>query len=378
MSFTFFLPTKVIFSDSAVDDLMTVLDKPAEPVLFITDGGLVKAGVVEPFLTKMNEAGIRAVLYDAVPGNPNLEDVLPAVEAGQKAGCRWVVALGGGSVLDTAKAAGIMLSHPGVDYEDLQWGRVPVTNPPFPVVCIPTTAGTGSEVTRVTVIGDRKGFKKGLLHPFVFAKVAIVDGSLMLALPPNLTAATGMDVLVHSMEAYLGKRANPLTDLYALEAIRLVRTWLPKATAEGSDLQARQQMAKAATLAGIAFDQSGLGLVHALCGPLAGAYHLHHGLGVAVLLPYTLDFDAPAIAPERWRPLVKALDLPDSSHPGDLKNLVIMFLEELGLPTRLGELGLKQADIPAIAEGATRMAMIGNNVRAATAEDCAAILTAGL
>ncbi|NPV55092.1 MAG: iron-containing alcohol dehydrogenase [Anaerolineae bacterium] len=378
MSYTFYLPTKVIFSDKAVDDLMAVLDKPAEPVLFITDKGLVKAGIAEPFLTQLKESGARVVLHDDVPGNPNLEDVLPAVEAGMKMGCRWVVGLGGGSVLDTAKAAGIMLSHPGVDYEDLQWGRVPVTNPPFPVVCIPTTAGTGSEVTKVTVIGDRKGFKKGLLHPFVFARTAIVDGSLMLSLPANLTAATGMDVMVHAIEAFLGKRASPFTDLYALEAIRMVRTWLPEATANGSNLEARQQMAKAATMAGIAFDQSGLGLVHAICGPLAGAYHLHHGLGVAVLLPYTLDFDAPAISPERWYALSLALDLPDSAHPGDLKNVMIMFLETLGLPTRLGEVGLKQADIQAIAEGATRMAMIGNNVRAATADDCAAILTAGL
>jgi alcohol dehydrogenase len=379
MGNTFYFPTRLIFSNNAAADLMQELSSAESPhVILLTDPGILAAGLAEAFLEKLAAARTSVTVFSEIPGNPNVQDILPAFEAARAAGATHVVALGGGSVIDTAKAVGILLAHPGLDWEDLQWGRAKLQNPSYPVLAIPTTAGTGSEVTKVTVIGDHTGFKKGVLHPFVFARTAIIDGSLTLSLPPKLTAATGMDALVHAIEAYTGKRATPLTDLFALAAIRAIVTWLPEATRNGSNRAARQAMSEAAATAGIAFDQSGLALAHAIGGPLTATYHLHHGLGIAVLLPATLSYNAPAIPGERWEALRLAVGLPASAGPEYLAEWARVFIRGLGLPATLGEVGLTKQDIPQIAEGTTRMAMFANNIRPATVEDLVALLEANL
>ena len=377
MSNLFYFPTRLVFSSDSTADLLQELRADSPPrVMFLTDTGVVDAGLAAPFLQALAAAGIVTETYSQIPGNPNVQDMLPAFQAAQKMSATHVVALGGGSVIDTAKAVGVLLAHPGMDWEDLQWGRTKIERPSFPVVAIPTTAGTGSEVTKVTVIGDHTGFKKGVLHPFVFTRAAIVDGSLALSLPPKLTAATGMDALVHAIEAYTGKRAAPMTDLFALAAIRAIVAWLPEATANGRSLAARQAMAQAAAMAGIAFDQSGLALAHALGGPVTATYHLHHGLGIAALLPATLSFNAPAIPEARWEPLRQALGLAAEARPDVLASWARAFVGQLGLPVRLGEVGLQKADIPQIAQDATRMAMFGNNIRPASVEELIALLEA--
>ena len=265
-----------------------------------------------------------------------------------------------------------------MDYEEVQWRRQQIKKGSLPVIGIPTTAGTGSEVTHVAVIGDRKGFKMGVLHPALFLKSAIIDGSLMQSLPASLTAHTGMDAFTHAVEAFLSKKANSTADIFALGAIQAIVEWLPAAYKDGNNLEARQNMALAATWAGIAFDQSSLGLVHALAGPLCGTYHLHHGLGVATLLPATLDFNAAAIPQQRWKLLRSALNLPENSTPYDLGGWVRRFLTSLNMPTQISELGLTAEKIPAIAESATKMAMIGLNIRPASLDDCKQVLEAGL
>jgi alcohol dehydrogenase class IV len=377
MGKVFYFPTRIIYSNDSVADLMLELENQAPVrIILLTDTGLIKAGIVEPFLKKLSEAGISTEVFSDIPGNPNVPDLMPAFAAAQKIHATHVVALGGGSVIDTAKAVGILLANPEIDWEDLQWGRIKVSHPSFPVIAIPTTAGTGSEVTKVTVIGDRKGFKKGFLHPFVFTRTAIIDGSLSLSLPAKLTAATGMDALVHAIEAYTGKRATPMTDVLALGAIRSIIHWLPEATRNGSNSDARQAMSEAAAMAGVAFDQSGLALAHAIGGPLTATYHLHHGLGIAVLLPATLSFNAPEIRADRLLELKSALNLPLTPNPDDLANWARKFIGDLGLPTQLSEVGLQKQDIPQIAEGTTHMAMFGNNIRTATEADLINLLEA--
>jgi len=379
MGKVFYFPTRLIYSNDSVADLIQELNSEEKvKVIFLTDAGLLKTGLVEPFLKKLAEAEISTEVFSDIPGNPNVQDLIPAYSAAQKTNATHVVALGGGSVIDMAKAVGILLAHPGMDWEDLQWGRTKVSHPSFPVIAIPTTAGTGSEVTKVTVIGDHTGFKKGYLNPCVFTRAAIIDGSLTLPLPSKLTAATGMDALVHAIEAYTGKRATPMTDLFALGAIRSIVNWLPEATRNGSNLLARQAMSEAAATAGIAFDQSGLALAHAIGGPLTATYHLHHGLGIAVLLPATLAFNAPAIIEERWEALKGALKLPPSAKIDDLADWARKFIVDLGLPVHLSEVGLKTEDIPKIAEGATHMAMFGNNIRPASVEELIALMEANL
>jgi len=379
MAVTFYFPTRLIFSRDAASDLIAELARDDQPrLIFLTDRGILQAGLDQAFMNKLAEAGIPTNVFSDIPGNPNVPDMMPAYEAAKEMGATHVVALGGGSVIDTAKAVGLLLAHPDVDWEDFQWGRAKITTPSYPVIAIPTTAGTGSEVTKVTVIGDRTGFKKGVLHPNVFARAAILDGMLTLSLPPKLTAATGMDALVHAIEAYTGKRASPMTDIFALSAMRAIVTWLPEANRNGSNVAARQAMTEAAAMAGIAFDQSALALAHALGGPLTSTYHLHHGLGVSVLLPATLDFNYPAIPSGRWDALRDALGLPQNAQPADLPVWSRKFIGNLSLPVRLAEVGLQSQDIPKIAEGATRMAMFGNNVRPATVDELIQLLTDNL
>lgn len=379
MSFSFYFPTKLVFSEEAGSDLLLELaSAPKDGILVLTDKGIIQAGIAEKILQKLAESGFEPTVFDDIPGNPNVPDVKKALAAIEGEQITHVVALGGGSVLDVGKAVGLLLGDPELDYEEVQWHRQPIKKAPLPVIGIPTTAGTGSEVTHVAVVGDSKGFKMGVLHPAMFMKTAIIDGSLMLSLPKQITATTGMDSLVHSMEAYMSKKANQVSDLFALQAIRTIVKWLPEAYKNGSNLEARKQMAMAATLAGISFDQSSLGLVHALAGPLCGTYHLHHGLGVATLLPATLEFDAPAIPADRWDALRDALGLAANAKPADLADFARNLLQSLDLPTRLSDVGLKAEDISAIAESATKMAMIGLNVRPATAEDCQKVLEAGL
>lgn len=377
MGKVFYFPTRIIYSNDSITDLLQELDNQGEVrVIFLTDAGLIKAGIVDPFLKKLSEARISTEVFSDIPGNPNVQDLLPAFAAAQGINATHVVALGGGSVIDTAKGVGILLANPEIDWEDLQWGRVKVAHPAYPVIAIPTTAGTGSEVTKVTVIGDRKGFKKGFLHPFVFARTAIIDGSLTLSLPAKLTAATGMDALVHAIEAYTGKRATPMTDVMALGAIRSIVRWLPEATRNGKNIEARQAMSEAAALAGVAFDQSGLALAHAIGGPLTATYHLHHGLGIAALLPATLSFNAPAISESRLKELKNALNLDVTPNTEDLANWARKFIGDLGLPVSLSEVGLLKKDIPTIAEGTTHMAMFGNNIRQATEGELISLLEA--
>lgn len=379
MDFTFFCPTKIIISQNASADLAREINAlPAGKVFLLTDEGILKAGVAEALIHVAQQSGRELIVFSDIPGNPNVPDVMRALEAMPGETPSVIVAIGGGSVIDTAKACSILLNHPGIDWEDLQWGRATISNPSLPLIAIPTTAGTGSEVSHVAVIGDRTGFKKGLVHSTVFPRVAIIDGALMLSLPLKLTAATGVDALTHALEAYLGKRANPITDAFALAAMRDLARYLPEATHHGTNLQARRAVALAATLAGVAMDQSGLGLDHALCGPLAARYHLHHGLGIAVLLPATLKFDAEAIPGARWQTIRDTLDLPESAQASSLGEWAQAFIRGLGLPTSIREAGIDPKDIDEMALEATRMAMIGNNIRAAGLEECKQVLMAAL
>lgn len=379
MAHTFFCPTKLIFSDDAGADLGRELAAlGAGPAFVITDAGIVAAGILARLLPALAAGGRSVEVFRDTPGNPGVETVAAALSAARSLAPTALVAVGGGSAIDVAKAVSVLLAHPAVGWGDLQAGRATLTGARVPLIALPTTAGTGSEVSHVAVIGAADGFKKGVVHASLFPAVAIVDAGLALSLPPRLTAATGMDALVHAIEAYLGRRASPTLDLLALGALRALVRSLPAAVADGANLAARREMAQAAAWAGMAMDQAGLGLCHALCGPLSAHHEVHHGLGNAVLLPAVLSFNAPAIPEERWPALRHALGMPSDARPEALADWAVGFLTRIGLPTRLRDLGLDGATFPAIAAEATRMAMIGNNVRPAGEAECLAVAQAAL
>jgi alcohol dehydrogenase class IV len=379
MPHTVFCPTKLIFSDDAAADLKREIGLQGPgPVFVVTDAGIVSAGILARLMPGLG-AGDRSVeVFSDVPGNPGVATVAAALAAAQTVVPAALVAVGGGSAIDVGKAVSVLLTHGGASWEDLQAGRAALRRPGVPLLAVPTTAGTGSEVSHVAVIGATDGFKKGVVHAALFPTAAIIDAGLALSLPPKLTAATGMDAFVHAIEAYLGRRANPSMDRFALGAMRAIVAALPAAVSNGQNLAARREVAQAAAWAGMAMDQAGLGLCHALCGPLSAHHEVHHGLGNAVLLPAVLAFNAAAIPAHRWAEMRRALALPHDTGPETMAAWTTEFLRGLGLPTRLRELGIDGATFPAIAAEATRMAMIGNNVRPAGEADCLAVLAAAL
>lgn len=381
-AFAFTLPTQVIFGQPALAAIQTQLQAlGAQSALLVSDRGLAQLGWPERFCAALNDAGYAVSNFNDVSTNPTTDEVHAGLAVARAGAADVIVALGGGSAIDVAKGIAMLLANGGV-YSDYQWAGKPITRRSAPVLAAPTTAGTGSEVSKVMVIVDpERPFKKGVLSPLMFTHAAILDPELTRSLPPLMTAATGMDAFVHAIEAYCGKRANPFTDQFALAAIETAWNALPAAVANGDDMAARERMTLAAAWGGIAMDQAGLGLIHALSGPLTGHLHLHHGYANAIILPYALRFNLPSVAPERVARLKVALGLAREASDEQLVETVARFVRGLGLPTSLADAPQAQArpdgsapDWAAIAEETTRMVLLGNNPRAATAEDCAALL----
>jgi alcohol dehydrogenase class IV len=374
MEFGFYSPVKVVFGQPVAGALPASLTEiDVERVLLLSDGGLAAIGLVDQIAGGLMAEGWQVATFTGVQSNPTVRDVDATVALAREMDAQALVALGGGSVIDVGKGAGLLLTHGGV-YADYQFGGKPITRPMLPMVAVPTTAGTGSEMTKVTVIEDEEThFKKGVLSPHLFARAAILDPALTLSLPAHLTAATGVDVVGHALEAYVGRRANPISDALALDALRRAYRHLPRATHQGDDLAARQEMMLASAMAGLAFDQSGLGIIHSVAGPVAGHYGLHHGLCIGLLLPQGLAYNLPVLG-EKRPSLLRALGMPAQASDEEVVAGVRDWMVDLGLPLALSELEISDADLPVLAEAASRMVLLPNNPRPATASDCQQLL----
>ncbi|MCJ7703638.1 MAG: iron-containing alcohol dehydrogenase, partial [Anaerolineales bacterium] len=326
--FTFNLKTKIIFGQPVQTALAAELSAlGAEYVLLVSDPGLEKLGLVADLVSALEYKNLRATPFTQVTSNPTTDEVAAGLALARAEKITALVALGGGSPIDVAKGIAMLLANGGT-YADYQWGGKAITRRSAPLIAIPTTAGTGSEVSKVAVVSDpANSFKKGVLSPLMFPHVAIADPALTWGLPPGLTAATGMDAFIHALESYVGLRANPFTDQFALAAMRMATEYLPRAVADGGDRQAREKMMLAALWGGIAMDHAGLGLVHSLSGPLSAYGHLHHGLANALILPYVLRFNAPAIPPSRLKTLKGIFGIDEKQDANDLFETVKNFIE---------------------------------------------------
>jgi alcohol dehydrogenase class IV len=324
-----------------------VADLGGSRILVVTDDVLIKAGLVKPILAGFQEEGLTTVTFSNVPSDSDIGCVQDALNLGRAEKCDAIVAIGGGSVLDTAKVANICLTMGGdiLDYEGLN----NLTKRLLPIVAIPTTAGTGSEVSLVAMIKDPKAGKKLLYgSPFLAPDLAVLDPALLVTLPPKLTAATGLDALTHCIEAYsVEYTRSPLTDMLCLESLRLLFASLPQATKHGDDLEARSNTLVAATMAGIAFTNSGVGIVHALSHATGGQFGTHHGITNSVFLPYGMMFNFDVVAP-RYATIARYLKFSDSDKDEVAAKKLIEKVEglaqEVGLPKRLRDLG-----VPALA-----------------------------
>lgn len=354
----FSFPTSIVFGAGALAELPAELAPlGCRRPLLVTDPGLKSAGLLERVTRPLAAAGLPVTLFDRVEPNPveaNVEEGAAAYRAG---GCDGVIAVGGGSSLDVGKAVRLRVTHDGPlqQYDDVKGGAEKIHGGMPPMVAIPTTAGTGSEVGRSAVItlADATGIvrKTVIFSPHLMPTVALCDPELTVGLPPRLTAATGMDALTHNVETYLSLGYHPLCDAIALEGTRLAFTHLRAATRSPTDLEARGGMMMAAMMGATAF-QKGLGATHSLAHPLSSVAGVHHGTANALLLPSVLRYNQPAVAP-RMADLARAARLIDDPDPDLGARTLIAAVEtlngDLGLPTRLREVGITEEQLPAMA-----------------------------
>ena len=334
--------------------------------LLVTDAGLAAGEVITRVLEAIGKQ--RPVVFDRTPQNPDEQAVEDAVALYETSGCDGVIALGGGSPIDLGKAVALLATHPAPleQYALIGGGLSKITSKVAPLVAIPTTAGTGSEVGRGALITLRDGRKLGFISPHLIPKIAICDPELTLGLPPRLTAATGMDALTHCIETYLSPRVNPPADAIALDGAARAARWIRIAVDDGSHRDARWNMLMAALQGGLTF-QKGLGAVHSMSHPLGGLKTpvLHHGTLNAVVLPAVLRFNS-SYAPDKIYALEAALNVPASS---DLPSFIEMLNADLGLPRTLRAMGVTDEMIPRMVDGALNDHSTATNPRPVTRQD---------
>ncbi len=330
--------------------------------LLVTDPGLAALPLVSEAVAICRQAGLRCQVFSSIKSNPSGQNVMAGVVAYRAGDHDGVIAFGGGSALDAGKAVALMVgqARPLWDFEDVDdhWTRVRVQGM-APVVAVPTTAGTGSEVGRASVITDEaRQLKRIIFHPKMLPSRVILDPALTTGLSPRMTAATGMDALSHNLEALCSPFYHPMAEGIAVEGIRLVKEYLPIAVARGRDLEARMQMMVAATMGATAF-QKGLGGMHALAHPLGALYDAHHGLLNAILMPYVLKANRVAIE-ARIERCARYLGLADSTFGGFLQ-WVLALREQLGIPHDLQAIGIGEEQLERVGRMAVADPSAGGN-----------------
>ncbi len=372
---TLFRTTKrIVFGLGAIDKVgAEVQGLKKKKVLVVTDPGIVQAGLLEPLKQSLQAAHIPFALFDGVEPDPRLEVVQQCAELGRKEGVEALIGFGGGSSLDIAKVAAVLLTNE----EDLTqfFGIDLIPNPGLPVILIPTTAGTGSEVTPIAILSDtREKLKKGIVSPHLFPEVALLDPQLTVGLPPVVTALTGLDALIHAIESYTSVNAFDLTDHLAFRAMELLFDNIRTAYARGEDLEARSRMLEGSLLAGIAFANAGVTAVHAFAYPLGGEFHVAHGLANSVMLPHVMRFNLLGNLP-KFADIGSALGLdtePLTDKEAALEALeaIMDLMEDLNIPRRLRDLNIPREGIPSLAEGVMKVTrLLANNPRRITLED---------
>lgn len=354
MTVVWSFPTRIVFGEHAAADVGAEGARHgATKALIVTDPGVVDAGLADDVEKSLRRAKVDFEVFADISSNPKADEARAAADAFTKADADLVVAIGGGSVLDVAKLVRLLASHPPPlgEYAELVGGDEKITEPMPPMVALPTTAGTGSEVGRSAVVTmEDTGKKTVFFHPDLIPNVAILDPALTVTLPPHTTAATGFDALTHCIEAYCALGDHPMADAIAFAGIDLVAEHLPQAVENGEDLEARGAMLKAAMMGSVAF-QKGLGTCHSLAHPLSAEHGLHHGLANALCLPAVLDFNRSAV-PDKIARIARRL----RARGDDTETLafecsgsVRALRRRVALPEGLAEAGVDEEALPRLA-----------------------------
>lgn len=380
MSSTFFIPAVNIMGIDCLEEAMAAIaGYGLRKALIVTDAGLAKAGIAERIAEMLAMRDIDSAIFDGAKPNPSIANVEQGLALLQRERCDCVISLGGGSPHDCAKGIALCATNGGYirDYEGVDQSA----KPQLPLIAINTTAGTASEMTRFCIITDEaRHVKMAIVDRNVTPLLSVNDPALMVGMPKGLTAATGMDALTHAIEAYVSTAATPITDACAIKAIELISANLRQAVADGSDLKARENMAYAQFLAGMAFNNASLGYVHAMAHQLGGFYDLPHGVCNAVLLPHVQRFNA-SVSAARLRDVAKAMGVEVGAMNAEQGSAAALAAIEnlsraIDIPAGLAVLGAKEADIPTLASNALKDACGLTNPRVASQGEIEAIFKA--
>lgn len=372
-----------IFANKSAARLHAVLDgRLGDRILFVTDNGLRNLGLCDDGLESLRIAGVHVTVFSDVEADPSLDTLMKAVDAGLSGRVTGVIGFGGGSSLDVAKLAALVLGS-GEDIGNA-WGVGNAKGPRLPLALVPTTAGTGSEVTPISIITVGEDEKRGVSSPLILPDLAILDPELTLGLPPAITAATGVDAMVHAIEAYTSRNPNnnPISRMLARQALRLIGANIQIAVFDGDNLEARSGMLLGSMLAGQAFANSPVAAVHALAYPVGGTFHVPHGLSNALVLPHVLRFNAPEAA--NLYAEIAADAFPDLEREPGIQAKCVAFIESLeslssilGMKNRLRDVGVGEQHLRQLAKDAMKQErLLVNNPRRMRESDALAIYRA--
>ena len=367
------------FGPGARKELATVVaNRGWKKALVVTDKGLMQFGVAKMVLDVMDAAGIPYEIYDEVKPNPTVTNVTNGVAACKKAGADFIVAIGGGSSMDTAKGIGIVCTNPEFSDVISLEGVADTKNKCLPIVALPTTAGTAAETTiNYVIIDEKRQPKMVCVDPNDIPAVAIIDAELMYSLPKGLTAATGMDAMTHAIEGLITKAAWEMSDMFEIKAIEMIHKYLPMAVNDPKNPEGRNGMAVAQYIAGMAFSNVGLGVDHGMAHPMSALHDVPHGVACAILLPTVMRYNMPACV-DKYVEIAKACGVykPEMTNQ-EAAEAACTAIEDLsklvGIPQHLSELGITEADIPALAEQAITDVCTPGNPREVTKEDIIAL-----
>jgi alcohol dehydrogenase class IV len=377
--FEFTTPTRVVFGPGAVEDAGRLARELGHHALVVTGRHVARA---EPLIDRLRRHDV-LVTTCAVDGEPDIDVVSRGAARAREVRCDCVVGFGGGSALDAAKAIAVLTTNGGeaLDYLEVVGRGQPLSHAGLPCMAVPTTAGTGSEVTRNAVLASpHHRVKASLRSPLMFPRIALVDADLAMDLPAAITATTGLDALTQLIEAYLSSRANPVTDALCLDGIRRAAVALPRAVADGRDRGAREAMSLAALLSGIVLTNAGLGAVHGFAGPIGGMFDAPHGAICAALLPHVMEANLRAVEARgsdatvaRFRDLARCLTQDEESSAERGVRWLHDLVRELGIPALSGY-GVRTDDFPAIVQAAQRASSMKGNPVPLTFEELSGIL----
>ncbi|MGF1718777.1 L-threonine dehydrogenase [Vibrio kyushuensis] len=379
MSSTFYIPAVNVIGEGCLKEAVTSIQSYGyKKPLIVTDNVLVQIGLVAKVTTLLKEADVECVVYDETKPNPTIVNVNDGLAMFKEGNCDSVISLGGGSPHDCAKGIALLATNGGEikDYEGLDQSA----KPQAPLIAINTTAGTASEMTRFCIITDEEHhIKMAIVDKHVTPIMSVNDPELMLDKPASLTAATGMDALTHAVEAYVSTAATPVTDAVAIKAIEMIQANLRQAVTNGDDIKARDNMAYAQFMAGMAFNNASLGYVHAIAHQLGGFYDLPHGVCNAILLPHVQEYNA-QVSPKRLGDVAKAMGVNIEGMTSEKAaeaglNAIRQLSQDVSIPAGLEELGVKVDDFNTLAENALKDVCGFTNPKQATHEEIVKILS---